>query len=46
MSRTLTYAAAINDHTHLQSRFESLSHFIDQEIMGNAVVTGRELVFL
>lgn len=43
---TLAIAMVSNDRNHLESRFESISHFIDEEIMGYAFVTGRELVFL
>ncbi len=43
---TLAIALVSTDHSHIESRFESLSAFIDQEIMGSAFVTGRELELL
>ena len=43
---TLAIAMVSANHGHLESRFESISTFIDQEILGSAFVTNRELIFL
>lgn len=43
---SLAIVMVSNDHTYLETKFESISHFIDEEILGHAVVTGRDLRFL
>ena len=43
---TLAIAMVSTDRSHLESKFEKLSAFIDQEIMGSAVVTSRDVSFL
>jgi len=43
---TLAITMVGTDHQYLESRFESISSYVEQEVLGKAFIASRELVFL